>query len=68
VFEAKCDCCGRFMKCADGASWAEIYDMVGMGLDHEILRCAECTQRLGPAESNARPYDGNMTPYQGVWS
>lgn len=60
----RCDDCGRFMTPA-GGSWAHIYDMIGMGLDHEHWRCRRCTDLLGPVASNARPYDGDMSPYQG---
>lgn len=63
----QCDDCGRFMN-RKGASWAHIYDFVGMGLDREHFRCAGCTERLGPAQSNARPHDGNMQEYQGVFA
>lgn len=60
----KCDDCGRFMTTAGGSS-ADIYDFgPSPGLDHEHYRCNKCTERLGPAESNARPSNGDMSPYQ----
>src|ERR1700761_8457696 len=62
----KCGDCGKFMRLTNGASSADIYDMVGMGLDHERYRCSLCTERLGPVQSNARPHDGDMAPYQMV--
>lgn len=62
----KCDDCGKFATIVGGASTAAMYDMVGMQLDHEHFRCASCTRELGPVQSNARPSDGDMTPYQSV--
>ena len=64
LLQQRCDDCGRFCQ-TDGATWAEIYDFVAMGLDHEHLRCSHCTDRLGPAQSNATPHGGDLTPYQG---
>jgi hypothetical protein len=58
----KCDDCGRFMS--DG-TWADIYDFVAMECAYCHFRCPRCTEALGPAQSNARPYNGNMRPYQG---
>lgn len=59
----RCDDCGRFAS-TDGASAANIYDFVAMELSHEHFRCRRCTERLGPAVSNARPWDGDLAPYQ----
>ena len=51
-----------------GGSWAAIYDMATYGgLEEEIWRCQPCTDRLGPVTSNARPHDGDMRPYQGLF-
>lgn len=61
----RCDDCGRFMT-PDGASWAAIYDMIGLELRHEHKRCATRTAKHGPVQSNARPRDGDMSPYQGL--
>lgn len=60
----KCDCCGRFMS-PDGATWAMIYDFAAMEPKYERYHCKACTESYGPAQSNARPHDGNMGPYQG---
>ena len=59
----QCNDCGKFMK--DG-TWAEIYDYVNMSLEYDHYRCRRCTEKLGPAKSNARPRDGDMSQYQGV--
>lgn len=61
----RCDDCGRFSR-AEGASMADIYDFTpgSMGLDREHFRCARCTEVLGPARSNARPHDGDMSRYE----
>lgn len=61
----KCDDCGRFMSEA-GSTWAEIYDFAAMCLDRTHHRCKRCTEKLGPAKSNAKPCSGDMTPYEGV--
>lgn len=60
----KCDECGRFMAYRDGASSAAIYDFVAMECVTEIARCAKCTAELGPVHSNARPANGDMSPYE----
>ena len=62
----RCDDCGRFGKHI-GSSSADIYDMVGMQLDREHWRCPACTEHLGPVQSNAKPADGDMSPYQTLW-
>lgn len=64
----RCDDCGKFASFAkgSGASSALIYDFVGMGLDHETFRCRRCTEELGPVRSNAKPWDGDMSRYEGV--
>ena len=64
-YDARCDDCGRFMDCtASGASTAYQYDFVAMECTHEHWRCPSCTARLGPVRSNARPHNGDMTPYE----
>ncbi len=63
----QCSSCGKFMRPEAPASWASIFDRVGMCLDHEAYRCGQCTVSLGPIQSNATPYDGDMSPYQGVF-
>lgn len=64
----KCDDCGKFMSANKGWSWAHIYDMAGWsGLEREHYRCHACTDSKGPAQSNAKPHDGDMRPYQGMF-
>lgn len=64
---AKCDDCGRFLSYeAPGTSYADKYDFVAMCCDYQHWRCSDCTARLGPVHSNARPYNGDMIPYQGI--
>lgn len=63
----QCDDCGRFMN-RKGSTWANIYDFAGRCLDREHFRCARCTEKLGPAQSNAKPYDGDMQHYQGQFA
>lgn len=58
----RCSDCGSFLT--RSYSWANIY--AHDGLDYEHFRCARCTSKLGPALSNARPIDVDMTPYQGT--
>lgn len=60
-----CDICGRFV--GRGGSWAHKYDMVAMGLSHEAYRCRSHTRSVGPIQSNARPHDSDMSPYQGIF-
>lgn len=62
----RCDDCGRYSVLHSGASSAMIFDFVNMCPSHERLRCAACTKKLGPVHSNARPADGDMTPYESV--
>ena len=62
----RCNDCGRFMQLCNGASSATMYDMVGMQPSHDHWRCPSCTKTLGPIESNARPANGDMSPYQCV--
>lgn len=63
----RCDDCGRFISYdAPGVSWGERYDMVAMCCDYVHFRCPRCTEKFGPAFSNARPCDGDMSPYQGM--
>ena len=66
MFGCKCHDCGKFMNPeAPGSSWAHKYDLVGMCLDYMHDRCAACSEKLGPAQSNATPTNGDMSPYQG---
>jgi hypothetical protein len=58
-----CDC-GRFYS--GKHSWAYIYDFVAMQPDYLHIRCKSCTDKLGPVHSNASPYDGDMSSYQGI--
>lgn len=60
----KCDDCGRFIS--EPKSWADIYDFAAYCCDHTHFRCEKCHDKLGPAESNARPHNGDMTTYQGI--
>jgi hypothetical protein len=61
----KCTDCGRF--CSRG-TWALIFDFVAMEPSHEHFRCERCVDRLGPAGSNARPRNGDMSPYEGTFA
>lgn len=58
----RCRICGRF--CSSGTA-AVIFDLVAMEPSHDIVHCAACTEKHGPAVSNARPADGDMSAYQG---
>jgi hypothetical protein len=62
----RCNDCGRFATLANGASSAMQFDFVAMEPSYDHLRCASCTAKLGPVRSNARPSNGDMTPYQTV--
>lgn len=64
TFYLKCDDCQRFMSLSGGASSARMYDMAAMEASHDHARCVRCTSRMGPVQSNARPADGDMRPYQ----
>jgi hypothetical protein len=64
-WNGKCDECGRFMRHAPGATWADQYDFVAMCCDYTRYRCIDCTKKLGPVHSNARPASGDMSPYEG---
>ena len=57
-----CDTCGRF---STRGSWAHQYDFVAMEPSHDTERCQACTDRHGPALSNARPYNDCWDPYEG---
>jgi hypothetical protein len=63
----RCDDCGRFASLSGGASSAMMFDFVAMCPDYERLRCADCTERLGPVHSNARPSNGDMSPYETIY-
>ena len=60
----RCDDCGRFAALSNGASSAMMFDFVAMEPSYDHLRCASCTSKLGPVRSNARPSNGDMTPYE----
>ena len=61
----KCDKCGQFMNFeVPGASGATIYDFSAMEPIMHELRCWRCSKKFGPVYSNARPADGDMSPYQ----
>jgi len=62
MYVYNCSRCGRFMS---KGSWAYIYDFVAMEPSHDIQHCEKCTSDGFPALSNARPFDGDMSPYQG---
>ena len=67
MHKCKCSTCGRFMGWREPkSSWVEIYSGRS-GLDREYYRCQSCTEKLGPAESNAAPYDKDMSSYQEVF-
>lgn len=61
-----CATCGRFFKSGPGCSWAAMYDMVHMQLNCEVIQCDSCTTKYGPLHSNAKPADGDMSPYEGI--
>lgn len=61
----RCDTCARFCRGA-GATFATQFDFVAMEAAYDAVRCAECTARLGPAKSNARPHDGDTSRWE--WS
>jgi len=60
----RCKTCGQFIKYNSGWSWALIISW--FGVDGEIFRCEKCTDKYGIIESNAKPYDGDIKPYQGI--
>lgn len=60
----RCDDCGKFANLTNGASSAMMFDFVAMEPSYDHLRCASCTVKLGPVHSNARPSNGDMTPYE----
>ncbi len=62
----KCEKCGKFFKWFSKWSWAMIYDLHHMQPDGEIYRCEKCTDEYGQVQSNASPYNKDMTPYQGI--
>lgn len=64
--DGKCTDCGRYMSLAGGASSARMFDFVAMEPRYDHFRCVRCTEHLGAVCSNARPHDGNMSPYQSV--
>lgn len=59
----KCDRCGRFMRCAPGASWAMRYSGWPLSPDHEAFRCVSCTETAGPPE----PQHGTRADTAGVF-
>jgi hypothetical protein len=62
----RCDRCERVVFLNERkATWANTYDFVAMEPEGELLRCSRCTRKAGPVLSNARPYNGDMRPYQG---
>lgn len=62
----RCDDCGRFMSLSGGASSARMYDFVAMEPSYDHARCRKCTETIGPVQSNARPANGDMSPYQSM--
>ncbi len=64
--DMRCDDCGRFV--GEAASWAAIYDFKTYEQIYEHQRCPRCTEKLGSVESNAQPYNGDMSPFQGIRS
>lgn len=50
----KCDCCGKFMRCDAGASWAMRFSGFPPTPDHEANRCVACTKLLGALEPDYR--------------
>lgn len=61
-YNMKCDDCGRFMS---SGTWADKFDFVAMEPDYCHYRCDRCSEKFGPAASNARPANGDMSQYQG---
>jgi hypothetical protein len=60
----KCDKCGKFINHKSKYSYADIYDY--SGLVDVLHRCEKCNLKYGNIQSNAKPYDNDLTPYQGV--
>jgi hypothetical protein len=57
-----CSGCGRF---ATQGSWAHQYDFVAMEPSHDTELCQHCTDKNGPAMSNARPHNNVWDRYEG---
>lgn len=60
----RCKTCGRFIGYNSGWSWALTFSL--FELDCEIFRCEKCTDEYGIIQSNAKPYDDDMSQYQGI--
>ena len=66
AYDNRCDRCNRPVFLNERkATWANTYDFVAMEPESELLRCARCSRKVGAVRSNARPYNGDMSPYQG---
>ncbi len=57
-----CKICGRF---ATAGTWAYQYDFVAMEPSYDSERCQPCTDKIGPALSNARPCNNVWDQYEG---
>ena len=63
LHDLRCNDCGRFTN-GVGATFAVIFDFGEMCPDHDHCRCADCSAKLGPARSNARPANGDTSPWE----
>lgn len=61
-----CSDCGKFMSLSNGASSAMQFDFVAMEPSYDHMRRRNCTALMGPVQSNARPHNGDMSPYQEI--
>lgn len=66
MLNMKCDICGKFIKFKTMYSWAIIYSFPYGGIEKDVFRCETDTQKYGPVQSNAKPYNNDMSPYQGI--
>lgn len=63
--ETNCDICGHFV--GSGSSWAYMFSFGPLPEpSHTPVRCKRCTEEVGPIQSNARPNNGDLAPYQGI--
>lgn len=65
-YSLRCDKCGKFIKWQSRYSWATIYSFPHGGIEGDVFRCEADTKKYGPVKSNAKPYNDDMSPYQGI--
>jgi len=64
--DMSCDRCNKHVFFSEKkATWANTYDFVAMEPKDELVRCSRCSQKFGRLRSNARPSNGDMSPYEG---